>query len=203
MGRQIAHMMSADRHTIVEKNLNVIGNVKKRSDITPDPGGHRPQRPCAQGRTCAKQDQAQASALGQNRIQLGGGATTHGRRTKQAGKSVPTKTRPGAGGCKPQTTPSEGTLQQDPNTLASCAKGTYGPGQPQGRAGTGQHKPWQQQRGYDWSETTPATPPPRGPTQSTPGRGHTGEGQVQQSRPGPGYTGIQTADVQCGAICVP
>ena len=24
---------------------------KNRSDITPDPGGHRPQRPCAQGRT--------------------------------------------------------------------------------------------------------------------------------------------------------
>ena len=59
---------------------------KNRSDNTPDPGGHRPQCPCAQGRTCAKQDQAQASALGQNRTQFGGGATTHGRRTKQAGR---------------------------------------------------------------------------------------------------------------------
>ena len=38
---------------------------KKRSDITPDPGGHRPQRPWAQGRTLAKQDQAQTSAPGQ------------------------------------------------------------------------------------------------------------------------------------------
>ena len=28
---------------------------KNRSDITPDLGGHRPQRPCAQGRTYAKQ----------------------------------------------------------------------------------------------------------------------------------------------------
>ena len=27
---------------------------KNRLDITPDPGGHRPQRPCAQGRTRAK-----------------------------------------------------------------------------------------------------------------------------------------------------
>ena len=70
-----------------------------RSDITPDPGGRRPQRPCAQGRTCAKQDQAQASAPGQNRTQFVGGATTHGRRTRQAGKSVPTQKRPGAGGC--------------------------------------------------------------------------------------------------------
>ena len=91
---------------------------KNRSDITPDPGGHRPQRPCAQGRTCAEQDQAQARALGQNRTQFGGGATTHGRRTEQAGKSVSTRTRPGAGGCTPQSTPQEGTLQQDPNTAA-------------------------------------------------------------------------------------
>ena len=62
-------------------------NKKNRSDITPDPGGHRPQRPCAQGRTYAKQDQPQASAPGQNRTQCGGGATTHGLRTRQAGKS--------------------------------------------------------------------------------------------------------------------
>ena len=68
---------------------------KHRSDISPDPGGHRPQRPCAQGRTCAKQDQAHASAPGQNRTQFTSGATTHGLRTRQAGKSVPTQTRPG------------------------------------------------------------------------------------------------------------
>ena len=42
---------------------------KNRSDITPDPGGHRPQRPCAQGRTRVKQDQAQASARRLNRRQ--------------------------------------------------------------------------------------------------------------------------------------
>ena len=85
---------------------------KNRSHITPDPGGHRPQRPCAQGRTCAKQDQAQASAPGQSRTEFVGGATTHGRRTRQAGKSVPTQTRPGAGGCTPQSTPQEGALQR-------------------------------------------------------------------------------------------
>ena len=61
-----------------------------RSDIMPDPGGHRPRRPCAQRRTRAKHDQAQASAPGQNRTRSVGGATTHGRRTRQAGKSVPT-----------------------------------------------------------------------------------------------------------------
>ena len=61
---------------------------KIRSDITPDPGVHRPQRTCAQGRACVKQDQPQASAPGQNQTQFGGGATTHGLRTRQAGKSV-------------------------------------------------------------------------------------------------------------------
>ena len=35
---------------------------KNRSDITPDPGGHRPQRPYTQRRTRTTQDQAQASA---------------------------------------------------------------------------------------------------------------------------------------------
>ena len=99
--------------------------------------------------------------------------SNHARTEDQVGReSVPTQTRPGAGGCTPQSTPQEGTLQQDPNTSASCAKGTYSPGQLQGRAGTGQHKPWQQQRGHAWTETPPATPPPRGPTQSTPGSGH-------------------------------
>ena len=55
--------------------------AKDRSDIMPNQGGLRPQRPCAQGRTCAKQDQAQASAPGQNRSE--GEATTHGQRTRQ------------------------------------------------------------------------------------------------------------------------
>ena len=98
---------------------------KKKKQI----GHHaRPRRASATAplRTCAKQDQPQASAPGQNRTQFVGGTTTHGRRTRQAGKSVPTQTRPGAGGCTPPSTPQEGTLQQDPNTLASCAKGTYG-----------------------------------------------------------------------------
>ena len=104
-----------------------------RSDITPDPGGHWPQRPCAQGRTGAKQDQAQASAPGQNRTQFGGGATTHGRRTRQAGKSVPTQTRSGAGGCTPQSTPQEGTLQQDPNgNVHTIATRPEHPAQPVG-----------------------------------------------------------------------
>ena len=35
---------------------------------------------------------------------------------------------------------------------------------------------WQQQRGYDWTETLPATPPLHGPTQSTPEKDHPGEG---------------------------
>ena len=54
-----------------------------------------------------------------------------------------------AGGCTPQTTHRTGTLRQDPNTATSCAKVTYRPGQLQGRAGTGQHKPRQHQKGYD------------------------------------------------------
>ena len=101
------------------------------------------------------------------------------------GKACQHRRGRGLAGAHPiQSTPQEETLQQDPNTLASCAKGTYGPGQPHGRAGTGQHKPWQQPRGYDWSETPPATPPPRGPTQSTPGRGHTGatKAEIQQQK---------------------
>ena len=157
----------------------------------------------AQGQTLAKQDQAHASAPGQHRTQSVGGATMHGRRTRPASEGVPTQTRSGEGGCTPQTTHPAGMLRQDPNTATSCAKGTYGPGQLQGRAGTGQHQPWQQQREHDWSETSLATPPPRGPNQNTPGRGHPGEGYVLQSCPGQGYTGIKTADAQCGAICVP
>ena len=96
--------------------------------------------------TRAKQDQAQAKGPGQNRTRSVGGATTHARRNRQASESVPTQTRSGAGGCTLQTRHQAGPLRQDPNTETSCAKGTYGPGQLQGRAGTGQHGPWQQQR---------------------------------------------------------
>ena len=54
-------------NTAVERMCAMINKQKqkKRSDITPDPGGHRPQRPCAQGRTCAKQEQAQVTSPGQ------------------------------------------------------------------------------------------------------------------------------------------
>ena len=70
-----------------------MGKKINSSDITPDPGGHHghsPQRPCAQGRTRAKHDPAQASAPGQNWTRSIGWATTHGRRTRQASESVPT-----------------------------------------------------------------------------------------------------------------
>ena len=166
--------------------VGMLGQPSKkyRPDITPYPGGHRPQHPCAQGRTRAKQDQAQSSASGQNWARAIGGAATHGRMTRQASESVPTQTQWGAGGCTPQTTHQAGTLRQDPSTGTSCAKGTYGPGQLQGRAGTGQDRTWQQQRGYDWSEVPLATPPPCGPYQNTPGRGHPGGGQVLQQRLG-------------------
>ena len=70
--------------------MELCRGKKNRSDITPDPGGHRSQRPCAEGRTRAKQDQVQVSAPGQNQTRSVGGATTHGRRTRQAGESVPT-----------------------------------------------------------------------------------------------------------------
>ena len=37
--------------------IQSLGTRKKNeSDITPNPGGHRPQLPCAQGRTCAEQE---------------------------------------------------------------------------------------------------------------------------------------------------
>ena len=116
-GRGLAGAWMQTTHQAGKKKNN------NRSDITPDPAGHRPQRPCAQGRTCAKQAQPQASALGQNRTQFGGGATTHGLRTRQAGKSVPTQTRPGAGGCTLQSTPQEGTLHQDPKPQLHVPRG--------------------------------------------------------------------------------
>ena len=48
--------------------------TKNRSDITTDPGEHRVQHPYTQGRTRAQQDQAQASAPGQNQTRSVGGA---------------------------------------------------------------------------------------------------------------------------------
>ena len=129
--------------------------------------------------------------------------SNHARTEDQTGREKRANTdASGDGGCTPQSIPQDGTLQQDPNTSASCAKGTYGPGQLQGRAGMGQHKPWQQQRGHDRPETPPVTPPPRGPTQSTPGRGHPGEGQVLQSRRGQGYTDIPVLCVVSVLCCV-
>ena len=62
-------------------------NKMNRSDITPYPWASA-TAPRTGADMCRK-DQAQASALGQNRTQFGGGATTHGLRTRQAGKSVP------------------------------------------------------------------------------------------------------------------
>ena len=58
--------------------LQVCTNKKVKSDTTPDPRGHRPQRPCAQGRTCAKQEQAQGAAPGHTQNRIAGGATTSG-----------------------------------------------------------------------------------------------------------------------------
>ena len=34
---------------------------REQADITPGPGGHRPQLPCANGGTCTKQEQAQGA----------------------------------------------------------------------------------------------------------------------------------------------
>ena len=81
-----------------------------------------------------------------------GGATTGGWRTKQLqeGESMPPQTGPGAGGCSPQTTHQSGTPQQDTNTATPCTKGSEGPRQQQGRAGTGLDNACQQQRGHDW-----------------------------------------------------
>ena len=106
--------------------------------------------------------------------------SNHARTEDQAGREKRANTD-AAGGVTPQSTFQEGTLQQDPNTLASCAKETYGPGQPQGRAGTGQHKPWQEQRGYGWSETPLATPAPRGPTLNHPEEVFPKEGKCYRS----------------------
>ena len=65
---------------------------------------------------CAIQDYAQTSAPGQKRTRSAGGATTHGRRTRQAGESVPAWTPSEAGGCTPQKTHQARTLRRDLNT---------------------------------------------------------------------------------------
>ena len=55
-----------ERQRAVMHDIGITDKKKKhnRSDITPDPGGLRPHRPYAQGRTRAQQDQVQASAPG-------------------------------------------------------------------------------------------------------------------------------------------
>ena len=63
--------------------------ANKKLDVTSDPGGHRPQRPCAQGRTCAKHEQAHGAVPGQIPNRTAGGATTSGRTTKREGGGVP------------------------------------------------------------------------------------------------------------------
>ena len=66
---------------------------KNKSDITPNPSGHGPQRPCAQGRTCTEQEYAQGAAPGQIKNQTVGRATKNGRTTKQEGEGWPTSTQ--------------------------------------------------------------------------------------------------------------
>ena len=91
------------------------------SDITPDPGGHRPQRPCAQGRTCAEQDYAQEAAPAQTKDQTVGKATTNGRTTKQEGEGRPTPTPTETAPCTPGEGPKpHGT--QAKQQLASCCQ---------------------------------------------------------------------------------
>ena len=46
---------------IHQSQLGSRRKKKIRSDVTPNPGELRPQRPYAQRQTCAKQEQAQAS----------------------------------------------------------------------------------------------------------------------------------------------
>lgn len=106
---------------------------KTRTSITPDPGGHRPQLPCAQGRTCAIHEQVQVAALGQVQNRSGGRAAMRGRTTKQEGVGSPTRTQMGEGGCTPQTTPQERTPRQESDIATSCSKGDDSRGWQQGR----------------------------------------------------------------------
>jgi len=66
---------------LAKRENKQIGHDARRASAT---------APYAQGRTCAKQDQAHTSARAQNQTRSVGGATMHGRRTRQAGESVPT-----------------------------------------------------------------------------------------------------------------
>jgi len=59
MQRPRAHAQRLQRLSLTTKQ----GNTQK-SGITPDQHGHQPQCPYAQGWTCAKQEWAQAVALG-------------------------------------------------------------------------------------------------------------------------------------------
>ena len=95
----------------------------KSSDITPDPGGYRPQRPCAQGRTCAEQEEAQEAAPAQTKDQTVGKATTNGRTTKQEGEGWPTPTPTEAAPCTPQPTHQARTPRLVTGTATLCARG--------------------------------------------------------------------------------
>ena len=142
-------MASAHRSRHPKKEANLT--KRKRSGITPHPGGHRPQRPCAQRRTRAKQEKVQGAAPGQTKNRPAGGATTSGRTTKQEGRGSPTPTRPEAAGRTPQATHRGKMPRQEPDiatSCASCAKGGDIPVQRQGPGGKGQCKPWQPQQGW-------------------------------------------------------
>ena len=127
--------------------------------MTPDPGGHRPQCPCAQGRTCAEQEEAQGAAPAQTKDEIVGRATTNGRTTKQEGEGWPTPTPTEAAPCTPQPTHQARTPRLVTRTATSCARGGDVPGQQQGRGGTARDKPWQPQQGYDQKEMPQPTPP--------------------------------------------
>ena len=161
------------RHSHTNAFLVECDDMKKKiyiyiSDITPDPGGRRPQRPCAQGRTSAKQEQAQEAAPAQTKDQTVGKATTNGRTTKQEGKGWPTPTPTEAAPCTPQPTYQARTPRLVTRTATSCARGGDVPGQQQGRGGTARDKPWQPQQGYHQKEMPQATPPTHAQTQNMP-----------------------------------
>ena len=74
--------------------------IQNKSDDTPDLDPEWRWHKCshAQGRLCAKQDQAQADPPGQEHNRTASGATTSGQRTKQEGESSPTLMRRGVTG---------------------------------------------------------------------------------------------------------
>ena len=103
----------------------------KKSEITPNPSGHRPQCPCALRRTWLAgasrlwnvQQEAQGAAPGQTKDQTGGRATANGRTTKQEGEGWPTPTQAEAASCTPQKTHQARTLRLETRIATSCAKG--------------------------------------------------------------------------------